>query len=184
MYFDYFLEGDVLSVGRFFRSGAFSLGSNYTDCLEMGEPFEVDHHEACNMAIRRDLLEKVGGFDCQYGGVGDYHEADVSFKIIEQGSKILFNPKARVDHLPSQTGVYVERANSYWRTLNFINFYFRHIRPNTFDKFVRFTLYLTFLNSYFVYKAITTKQINQVGALHGTLVGLKRNILWSRPRDV
>ena len=176
IYFDYFLEGELLTVGKFFRSGGFSLGSNYIECLGLREPIEVDHHEACNMAVRRNLLEEIGGFDTAFIGIGDYGEPDVSFKIRELGYKIMFNPKAIVYHLPSKEGVFKDRPNSYGRILNFINFYFRHIRPNTLDKFVRFNLYLLFLNGYFIYKFITTRQINQLGCRLGTIVGLAKNI--------
>lgn len=176
IYFNYFLEGKPFAVGKFFKSGAFSVGSNYTSCLNLKEPIEVDHHEACNMAVKRNLLEKIGGFDRIFRGVGDYNEPDVSFKIKKLGYKIIFNPKARVEHLPSKSGVYSARAISYWRILNFINFYFRHIRPNSLNKFVRFSSYLLFLNIYFIYKAIVTRQINQLGCLPGTIVGLTKNL--------
>lgn len=176
IYFNYFMEGKPRAVSKWFKSGAFSLGSNYEDCLKLDGPIEVEHHEACNMAVRRDLLEKIGGFDEVYGGLGEYNEADVSFKIRKLGYKIIFNPKARVDHIPSREGFFKERPNSYSRILNFINFYFRHIKPNTLDKFVRFFSYLLFLNGFWVYKFITTKRISQLGCISGTIVGLAKNV--------
>jgi glycosyltransferase involved in cell wall biosynthesis len=176
IYFDYFLEGEPFAIGKWFRSGAFSLGSNYPECLKLKEPIEVDHHEACNMAIKKYILEKIGGFDETFVGIGEFNEPDVSFKIRKVGYKTMFNPKARVEHFPSREGFFKERPNSYGRILNFINFYFRHIKPNTPDKFVRFFSYLLFLNGFFIYKAITTRQINQLGCIPGTIVGLTKNL--------
>lgn len=176
LYFDYFLEGEPFAVSKWFKSGAFSLGSNYPECLKLKEPIEVTHQEACNMATRKDLLEKVGGFDEIFKGIGEFNESDVSFKIRKLGYKIMFNPKAVLYHLPSKEGFFKERRNSYGRILNFINFYFRHIKPNTLDKFVRFFSYLLFLNGFFIYKFITTRQINQLGCIPGTIIGLTRNV--------
>jgi glycosyltransferase involved in cell wall biosynthesis len=175
IYSDYFMEGQLFAVGRWFKSGAFSLGSNYPKCLKLKEPLEVDHHEACNMAIKKTLLSKIGGFDETYIGLGEYNEPDVSFKIINLGYRILFNPAAAVFHVPSEAGVFNERPNSYGRALNFVNFYFRHICPTTIDKFVRFLSYLGFLNGFWFYKFITTKQTNQLGSIKGTIVGLAKN---------
>jgi glycosyltransferase involved in cell wall biosynthesis len=176
IYFDYFLEGEPFTVSKWFKSGAFSLGSNYPECLKLTEPIKVTHQEACNMATRKELLEKVGGYDETFIGIGEFNEPDVSFKIRKLGYKIIFNPKARVYHLPSKEGFFKDRPNSYGRILNFINFYFRHIKPNTLDKFVRFFSYLLFLNGFFIYKFITTRQINQLGCIAGTMVGLAKNI--------
>lgn len=184
IYFGYFLEGKPFAVSKWFRSGAFSLGANYPECLKLEEPVEVTHQEACNMATRKDLLEKVGGFDEAFKGIGEFNEPDISFKIRKLGYKIVFNPKAVVKHLPSKEGFFKERPNSYSRILNFINFYFRHIRPNTLDKFVRFFSYLLFLNGFWIYKFITTRQINQLGCISGTIVGLAKNLfrmdVWRR----
>ena len=177
IYFDYFLEGRVFEVGRWFRSGAFSFGSNYPACLTIKGYLEVDHHEACNMAIMKGLLEKVGGFDDSFIGIGEFNEADVSFKIRKLGHRILFNPRAIVYHLPSKSGVFKDRPKSYERILNFITFYFRHIKPNTLDKVFRFFSYLLFLNGFFVYKFIVTGQVDQLGSIPGTIVGLIRNTL-------
>jgi glycosyltransferase involved in cell wall biosynthesis len=176
VYFDYFLEGETLAIGKFFRSGAFSVGSNYVLCLKLKTPMEVDHHEACNMAIKRTLLEKIDGFDEIFVGIGDFSEPDVSFKIRKLGYRIIFNPKAVVYHLPSREGFFKERPSSRGRITNFINFYFRHIKPNTPDKFFRFFSYILFLNCFYIYKAITTRQINQFGGIFGTVVGLTKNI--------
>ena len=175
-YFNYFLEEEPFAVSKWFKSGAFSLGSNYPECLKLKEPIEVDHHEACNMAVKKELLERVGGFDETFIGIGEFNEPDVSFKIRRLGYKIMFSPKARVDHLPSREGFFKERPSSYGRILNFINFYFMHIKPNTIDKFMRFNLYLLFLNGFFIYKFIATRHINQLGCIPGTVIGLAKNV--------
>ncbi|MDD2751786.1 MAG: glycosyltransferase [Candidatus Omnitrophica bacterium] len=177
IYFNYFLEGEAFTVSKWFRSGAFSLGSNYEQCRKLPGPLEVTNQEACNLAVRRQLLERINGFDYTFGGIGDYNEADVAFKIRKSGYKIMFNPKAAVWHIPSTDGFFKERASAYPRMMNFINFYFRHIKPDNLDKALRFFSYLIFLNGYYIYKGITSRQFNQFGSIPATLLGLAKNIL-------
>lgn len=187
IYFDFFLEGEPYTITKWFRSGAFSLGSNFKESMDLTAPIEVDHHEACNMAMRRDLLKKVGGFDETYAEIGEYNEPDVSFKMRRLGYKIIFHPGAAVFHCPSKEGFFKDRPNSYSRMMNFLKFYFRHIKPNTFDKFVRFSLYVAFLNTFFTYKFITTFQMNQLGSIPATVIGITkfglRRSSWERGYD-
>ncbi|MCP3682061.1 MAG: hypothetical protein GY861_05160 [bacterium] len=175
VYFNYFLEGQGSTVGKWFRSGAFSVGSNDEKCLALTNPIEVDYLEACNLAVRKELLKQIGGFDEVFAqGLSDFNEADVSFKIRRLGYRIMFNPQAVVYHLPVET-FSKGRPQAYGRMINFITFYFRHIKPNTFDKILRFGSYLLFLNGYYVYNFITTRQMNQLGSIPGTAVGLVNN---------
>ena len=181
LYYDYICEGKVNQIGKFFRSGAVSLGANFPRALKLKKPIEVDMHECTSMAMRVDLLRKIGGFDEIYGGVGDYNEVDVSFKIRKLGYKILLNPKAAVYHLTSKSGVFSARANSYGRILNFINFYFRHIKPNNLDKTLRFLTYLTFQNGYYTYMFFQQRKLGFLGCYPASIIGLVKNIpkLWS-----
>jgi glycosyltransferase involved in cell wall biosynthesis len=151
IYFDFFMEGKPFAVARWYDSGAFSIGSNYIESLK--EPIqEVDYMEACNMAIRTNLLKKIGGFDETFSGGGDeYNEADVAFKLRNLGYKIFFNPNANLLHVPVKTGAYGQRINGIARLRNFTIFYFRHIKPNTPLKFFKFTSYLIFQSCYYLF---------------------------------
>ncbi len=171
IYFNYFMEGRPYAVSRWFKSGAFSIGSNYENALRE-EYQEVDNLEACNFSVRTNLLKKVGGFDQIYTGVGEYHEADAAFKIKNLGYKLIFNPKVIVNHCPSQDGFYNDRPSSYSRMVNFIIFHSRYIKMNKISDYFRYGTYLLFLNGFYVYLGITRKQSNQFGAIPGTIMGL------------
>ena len=173
VYFKYFMEGTPRRVSHWFKSGAFSLGSNYPEALQ--EPFqEVTNLEACNFCVRTALLRQVGGFDGSYTGVGEYHEADAAFKIRDLGYKLVFNPKVSVNHCPSQDGFFNDRPNSYSRMLNLIMFHSRWLKVDSLDGFFKYVLYLIFLNAYYAYLAITRRQAIQLLAIPGTIVGLMR----------
>lgn len=177
IYYDYFLEGEPMRVSHWFRSGAFALGSNYKTCLKYKNSFEVDDLQACNWAAKRNLMEKIGGYDPTYLGIGEYHEPDAAQKIMDLGYKLYFNPKAIVYHKPSKEGFFKERPNAFGRALNFVNFYFRHIKPDTLDKKIRFASYLVFINLFWVYKGVTMKHINQFGSILGSVKGLWINTI-------
>lgn len=176
IYYDFFLEGEPFRVSHWFACGAFSLGSNYKECLKLKKPIEVDNLEACNFSVRRDLLAKIGGFDPTFTGVGEYHEPDAAFKIQKLGYKLIFNPKVQIFHCPVQTGIYKARPKAFSRAQNFVNFYFRHIKPNTPNNFFRFYSYLVFINLFWFYKFLISRQILELGAIPGTAVAVFKNI--------
>ncbi|MFO7534525.1 MAG: glycosyltransferase [Kiritimatiellia bacterium] len=180
-YNDYLLEGDPYRVSHWCRSGTFTVGTNFAKSLEAPLQ-EVDNLEACNWAVRRELLEKVGGFDPIFSGVGEYHEPDAALKIRALGCRLMFNPRAVVNHCPSTDGFFKDRPDSAPRLLNFITFYCRHIKPNTVDKFCRFMAYLFFQNMYYMAIGVMRRQWNQFGCLSGTFNGLWRAFrgrIWS-----
>ena len=176
LYNDYILEGKRMEICKFFKSGAFSIGSNYPHALELKGPIEVDMHDCCTMACRTDLLRKVGGFDDMFEGVGEYGESDVSFKIRKLGYKILFNPKAFIYHLSSKTGIFSSRVNSYGRMMNFLNFYFKHYKLKSFDQLMRFLTYVFFQNGYYFYMFLNSGQKSQLGSITATVIGIIKNV--------
>ncbi len=170
-YYGYIMEGKPYRVSHWFKSGAFSLGNNYALARKKKKQI-VNNLEACNWAVRTKLLRKIGGFDKSYTGIGEYHEPDASFKIRNLGYKLVFHPKAEVNHCPSIEGFFNDRPLSYPRMINFIIFYKRHIKVDSLDKLFRFTSYLIFQNLYYTYQAISKRQIGLLGCYLGTVVGL------------
>ena len=68
---------------------------------------EAEHIPGCNMAFRRDALERIGGFDPQFRVAGD--DVDVCWRMQEASYRLGFSPAAMVWH---------HRRNSvraYWR---------------------------------------------------------------------
>ena len=176
-YFGYILEGKQDEIGKHVKSGAFTLGSNYPEALKLKQPVEVDFHDCCTMAIRKDVLNQVGPFDTVYGGVGDCNESDMSLRIKEAGYKIYSNPKAFVYHHTSKSGVFSARANAYPRIKNFIEFYFRRIKPNTPDKMLRFLAYVFFQNSYYTFMFLQQRKWGFLGGWAAAVIHIPRLML-------
>ena len=167
LYYDYIQEGSVFSVGKVWRSGALSLGSNYFDVDECKHYIwcEVDVHDCCTFACRTDIIRKVGGFDEAFGGVGDFNETDMSFKIRKAGYQIIFNPNAYVYHHTSKAGVFQERADATaGRVRNFRIWFHRWLKPNP-----RYYIYLLFMNLYYTYKFLTTRQVGYLGSWRASI---------------
>jgi glycosyltransferase involved in cell wall biosynthesis len=169
----FFLEGQKYEVGRLLKSGAWTPGSNFPSSLKIKGLKDVDYLEACNMTLRKRLIAQVGGFDYGYTGVGEWSELDLAIRIKNLGYRLVFSSKVRVNHNISQGGVYSRRTHAKQRMENFFKFYFRHIFKPQPDYFFKFLAYLLFLNSYWTYKAISTKNINWLGGWIGTVTGLK-----------
>jgi len=175
IYYRYIYEGKIKEVSLFLKSGAFTLGSNFPDCLKIKKIIEVDNLEACNWSCREKLLKSLGGFDEIYlKGLGDCSEADIPFKIKRLGYKIVFNPKAKLEHHVEIGSVQKARPASFYRIQNFIIFYHRHFPIKSPDQLSRFMINLVMQNGYYFYRFLTTGNFNQLGAIPGTMVGLFR----------
>jgi O-antigen biosynthesis protein len=68
-----------------------------------GNPTEVlvghdraEHVPGCNMAVRRQVLTEIGGFDPVYTAAGD--DVDVCWRLLDRGARIGFAPAAQVWH--------------------------------------------------------------------------------------
>lgn len=57
---------------------------------------EAEHVPGCNMAIRKDALLEIGGFDPQFRVAGD--DVDVCWRLLDSGRRIAFSPGAAVLH--------------------------------------------------------------------------------------
>ncbi len=167
-----FLEGGRYVVGRIFRSGAWSPGSNFTKCLSLPDEVDVDYLEACNMSLRKNLVKKVGGYDFSYGGVAEWCELDLAQKVKQLGYKLIFSPSVRVDHHVSVGGIFSKRIGAKSRMENFLRYYFRYIYQPEWGHMWRFALYVLFLNGYWTMKAISSGNVDWLGGWVGTVTGL------------
>jgi GT2 family glycosyltransferase/glycosyltransferase involved in cell wall biosynthesis len=63
---------------------------------------EVDYCSAAALMIPKSLFEKVGGFDEKYAPAY-YEDTDLSFKVLENGYKVLYQPLSEVIHYEGAT---------------------------------------------------------------------------------
>jgi len=73
---------------------------------------EAEHVPGCNLAIRRSVLEELGGFDPQFRVAGD--DVDMCWRIIESGRTIGYSPAALVWHRRRDTvKAYLKQQRGY-----------------------------------------------------------------------
>lgn len=174
IYEGYFLEGKPNAVGKLVRCGTFTPGATYQEATKIEKPFEVDYLETTNTSYRREILEKTGGFSTKYLGIGDWSEPDLAIRVRKLGYKLIFNPHAIVYHLVSRGGIYIRRNEAHQRMLNFVYYYKKNFAPFTPDKITRFITYLMFLNAFWFYKFLQTRNIYTLGSVTGTFAGFFR----------
>lgn len=176
IYFGYIFDGRIEKIGEITKSGVATLGANNTETLKLKKNIEMVQHECITYAIRTDLLREINGFDEIFATVGDCHEIDASFRLRDLGFKIMLNPKAYAIHHTSKEGVFSARSGSFWRMVNFINFYFRHIKPNTFSKAFHFSAYIIFQNLYYSYMFFNQGKLSFLGSYPATIYAIIINI--------
>ncbi|WP_395715657.1 glycosyltransferase [Prosthecobacter sp.] len=60
------------------------------------DDIEAEHLPGCNLAIRKDALERIGGFRAEFMAAGD--DVDVCWRLREGGGRLVFVPGAMVWH--------------------------------------------------------------------------------------
>ncbi len=63
---------------------------------------EADYISGASMIIRKDLWEKIGGFDKQFSPAY-YEDVDLAFQVRERGYKVIYQPESEVVHFGGTT---------------------------------------------------------------------------------
>jgi GT2 family glycosyltransferase len=125
------------AIGKVFDNGLI-LG-NFD--VPTPHPIEVDTLIGCNMAFRRDLLLKAGGFDEKFRGSCFRDDTDLSLRLKRLNYKLIYNPKAMVRH--KFRGKIVDNKWFYWTVYNHTYFYLKNFQPMTMWKILTY-LFATF----------------------------------------
>lgn len=125
------------AVGKVFDNGLI-LG-NFD--VPTPQPIEVDTVIGCNMSFRRELLQRVGGFDENFRGSCFRDDTDVSLRLKRLNYKLIYNPKAVVRH--KFKGKTVNNKWFYWTVYNHTYFYLKNFQPMTIQRSIAY-LFATF----------------------------------------
>ncbi len=91
---------------------------------------EADHVPGCNLAIRKDVLNLVGGFDTTFRIAGD--DVDMEWRIQEAGYIVRFTPAAYVfHHRRDKIKTYIKQQYNYGISEAFV----RQRHPHKYDGF-------------------------------------------------
>ncbi len=137
---DCFADADWLTflVDQLERTGAAAVGGpNVTPpggwlsasvAASPGQPAHVliddqtaEHIPGCNMAVRREILEAINGFDPQFRRAGD--DVDLCWRLQHEGYWITFAPGAMVwHHRRSTPGRYLHQQAGYGEAEGLLHF--------------------------------------------------------------
>ena len=100
---------------------------------------EADHLAGGNMSFRREVFDRVGGFDKAYGGSSIGEETDFCLRARRAGFRFVFDPRAALDHLHLPTGgCRTPRVEDwlFWQAHNSMLFVLRHARASCWPGFI------------------------------------------------
>jgi len=138
----FFLEGKRHFPGIITNCGANTYGANFSTLISHRLHF-VDFLEPSQFAVRKTIMEYVGGFDLEYKGVAEWCDVDLCYRIKEYG-QLLYNHRVVVDHYPEQDSIYAKRLDTVSRYKNYMRFAKRWVKPS-----FKHYLYRGFLKTYF-----------------------------------
>lgn len=118
-----------------FRTSDGAVIRNFGD----GPRRDVQHLPGGNMSFRREVFEKVGGFDVAYGGSSIGEETDFCLRAVRAGFRLVYDPSASLEHLHLPTGgCRAPRFDEwlYWHAHNGMLFLLRHARRIAIPLFV------------------------------------------------
>ncbi len=100
---------------------------------------DVDHLPGGNMSFRRAVFERIGGFDTAFGGSAIGEETDFCLRARAAGFRLVFEPRASIEHLHLPTGGCREPDFArwlYWHAHNTTLFALRHARRAAWPRFL------------------------------------------------
>jgi len=155
--------------GKYFSSGAYSFGTALPDSVNY-ERQEIDLLTTTSMGIKRNILEKLKGFDEDFSF--NHADGDLFLRIKKLGYKLIFSPKVKVKHMvrigPSRNAYFIGKDTGI--------FHRKHLRPRDLKSFVGAIMNVVVLNSYWIYSAIKNKDMSQLKGIVGYIEGVGRRL--------
>lgn len=90
--------------GLIFQDGSGWNFGRFMDPLDpaFGNPIEVDYCSGASLLVRRDVFERLGGFDTRYAPAY-YEDTDLCFGVRSLGLKVMYCPASMVIHFEGIT---------------------------------------------------------------------------------
>ena len=84
--------------------GKITFLGKFTDGFTSNIKQKVDTVIGCNAFWRKDIFDKINGFDEQFTGNAMREESDLSLRARKLGYRIIYDPTAEIEHLREETG--------------------------------------------------------------------------------
>ena len=141
----FFLEGRAYVPGKITSCGVNTIGGSFPG-PDTSRVWFVDFLEPSAFAIRKWCIDKVGGIDTGYRGVGEWFDTDLCYRVKGFGP-LIFAPDVKVIHRPSSGATTDKRLATRTRYENYCRWADKFL-----DKSFKHYLYRLFLKTYFFAK--------------------------------
>ncbi len=164
-------EGKFFEIGYMSNWGTYSIGGSLPYSARLPVPLEVDALSVTNMAIRREFLGRIGGFDEAF--IFSHADGDLFVRLRKINAKLVFNPRLSVLHYSSPTEGSTGTRSAFWLSRDYMLF-LRKLQPSRLNDRVRMILTLLGLISFWAWVSISTRHLGlAVSSLEGLGAGLK-----------
>jgi GT2 family glycosyltransferase len=161
------MQNKLFWPGFLSDSGAYSMGSSLRDSLKLPRPIDVDLLTTTAMAVRKDTIDKIGGFDENFRF--NHADGDLFVRLKAGGCRLVFNPRAVVWHhvrMGSSREIYnIARDTGY--------FIMKDIRPRSLGGMLRLCINVMYLNGYWLYKFSATKDSRYLKGIMAFVSGIR-----------
>ena len=163
-------EGKFFEVGYMSGWGTYSIGGSMPFSANLPAPLIVNALSITNLAIRRDFLVELGGFDENFKFSGA--DGDLFVRLRKMGAKLLFNPKLSVLHYSSPTQGNSGTRSAYWLSRDYLLF-LRKLKPTGLSSWFKRVLVLMGFVSFWVWQGLSSGRPSlAVSSLDGLRAGL------------
>lgn len=161
-------HGELLSVGSGFDSGAFGIGGSLTASTQLPAPIKAQLLSITNMAVRKELYRRIGGFDENFRFSG--YDSHFLSRVRALGYQLIFDPRAVVYHHVDPSGLtrsprVLARDTAYW--------WMKSAFRIPFQEKGRLALNIVFYNGFWLYKTVTTGRTTFLQGLSGFAEGIR-----------
>ena len=162
------LDGKLLGIGVLCESGAFSIGGSLQYSARTKDIVDVDILTITNMAVKREVLEKLCGFDENFM----YSSIDGDFFVRAKRAryKLLFNPGAVVLHHVNPTGA---TRSPFYLGRDYAYFLLKDIRPKSFRGWLSMLLNIILFNAFWLYEMYKQRRLSSLQGIRGFLCGVR-----------
>ncbi|MCX5696482.1 MAG: glycosyltransferase [Candidatus Omnitrophica bacterium] len=167
IYESFIMEGKYAKIGVLCESGSYSVGGSLLESTKLSQPISVDLLSITNLAVKRYILEEVGGLDENF--MFNHGDGDLFIRMRKNCYQLIFNPKVMVWHYVNPAG---NTRGAFWRGRDHAYFLEKDIKPKTLSGKFKLFLNVVFFNLFWVYKAIASKKISYLRGNLGYLKGM------------
>jgi hypothetical protein len=169
------MQNKLFEVGVLCDSGAYSIGGSLLLSTKLTEPIQVDLLSVTNLAIKKEVLKNIGGFDENF--LFCHADGDLFVRLNKLGYKLIFNPKVIVWHHVNPRGA---TRSPYYLGRDTAYFYLKNVRPKNLESLLRCLLNVIYFNLYWLYKMLIEKDKKTIYGFFGFIKGIHAYFLFHR----